>query len=343
MVEFDDGRLDDRAALALADPALRHLAGAGARVRIESERAAEPLARFELHRPRAVIAAGSEARLVRAMLEPTCPVPFVAWPAAGLPGWVGPLDLVVVMAPDGGNPDLVATVREAVRRGCTLLVAAPEHSPVAEGCGSRGTTLVPTSTEDPLAAATCVLSALASAGLGPEVDPHGVAAALDRAAEDCSPFVDLAANPAKDVALVLADAQPLVWGGSVLAARAARRVAEAVRAGSGRAALAADATALTAVLRAARARDVFDDPFDDPTADLRPALVVLDDGAEAEHVAAARLALTALADDHDVRVATLVRAEGDTLCRYAALLQTGSYAAAYLGVGLGVGGPEGHR
>ena len=35
---------------------------------------------------RAVIAAGPDSRLLRAVLEPWCPVPFVAWPSPALPG-----------------------------------------------------------------------------------------------------------------------------------------------------------------------------------------------------------------------------------------------------------------
>ena len=34
-------------------------------------------------RPRAVVAAGPDSRLLRAVLEPWCPVPFVAWPGPG--------------------------------------------------------------------------------------------------------------------------------------------------------------------------------------------------------------------------------------------------------------------
>ena len=79
----------------------------------------------ESQRPRAVIAAGNEARFIRAMLEPVCPVPFVAWPSHGLPGWVGALDLVVVLASDNASPGLVATVHEAVRRGCPAVDLLP--------------------------------------------------------------------------------------------------------------------------------------------------------------------------------------------------------------------------
>ena len=99
MSVFNDSWLDDEKALAGADVILRRLAEAGARVRRETADSAEPINQLRgLPRPRAVIAAGTEARFIRAMLEPVCPVPFVAWPTHGLPGWVGALDLVVVMA-----------------------------------------------------------------------------------------------------------------------------------------------------------------------------------------------------------------------------------------------------
>ena len=239
---FDDSALEDHSRLAEADPILRRLAEGGARIRRETADAGEPITQLRgLPRPRAVIAAGSEARFIRAMLEPVCPVPFVAWPTHGLPGWVGALDLVVVMASDGAPAALVATVHEAVRRGAQLLIACPAVSTIAEHAGSRSTVLLPTSTADPLAAAIVVLSGLNEMQLGPKVLPDAVADALDQVAEDCSPFADVSENPAKDLALGLADAQPLVWGGSVLAARASRRIAEALRAASGRAALAADA------------------------------------------------------------------------------------------------------
>src|SRR6478735_7284503 len=234
---FDDSWLEDKQALRSADAGLRRLAEAGARLRREIGEAEEPLLQIgQLDRPRAVIAAGSEARFIRAMLEPVCPVPFVAWPAYGLPGWVGALDLVVVMASESSSPALVATVHEAVRRGAQLLIACPPASTIADHAGSSSTILLPTATADPLAAAIVSLAALHRMQLGPEVDPWQVADAMDQVATDCSPFTDVAENPAKDLATGLAEVQPLVWGGSVLAARASRRVAEALRAASGRAA-----------------------------------------------------------------------------------------------------------
>lgn len=334
VAEFDDARLEDRDVLGRADDLLRRLAGAGARIRIETEKASGPIASLEPIRPRAIITAGSEARLLRATLEPMSPVPFVAWPRQGLPGWVGSLDLVVVMAPEGGTPALVNTVHDAVRRGATLLIACPPGSAIAEHAGGRATTLLPTSTGDSLAVAVQMLRALGQLNLAPAFDPQKVADAVDQIAEDCSPFVDLSVNPAKDLALAMADAQPLVWGGSVLAARAARRVAEALRAASGRPALAADADALLIVLDAAQARDPFADPFEQAVTDRRPMLLILDDGFGDDSVHVARNRLIAMAEGRDVRVSLVSHQEGSEIERYAALLQTGWFAAAYLEVGL---------
>lgn len=335
MVDFEDARLEDRDALSRADPVLRRLAGAGARLRVEAESAREPTAGLEQPiRPRAVIAVGSEARLVRALLEPVCPVPMMAWPGAALPGWVGPLDLVVVLAAHGGEQTLVHAAHEAVRRGSQLVVAAPEHSPVAAAAASRSTTTITTRSADPLAAVAVTLGVLHRLELGPPVDVEAIADVLDAVAEECSPFADLSVNPAKDLALALADAQPLVWGGSVLAARASRRVAEALRAASGRPALAADAEALLPLITATTPRDPFADPFDEPSGQRRPGLVLLDDGHGDPLVGVARRQLEGAAEVADVRVCRVVHEDGGDLLRYAVMLQKGLYAAAYLAVGL---------
>src|SRR4029453_8063575 len=201
MSVFNDAWLDDQKALAGGDAILRRLAEAGARVRREAADSAEPKAQLQgVPRPRAVIAAGTEARFIRAMLEPVCPVPFVAWPTHGLPGWVGALDLVVV-ASESAPAGLIATVHEAVRRGSQLLIACPQPSMISEHAASRSTIVLPPPTADPPAAAIVVLDSLHAAQLGPEVHPQSVANAMDQVAEECSPFANVAENPPKDLAM----------------------------------------------------------------------------------------------------------------------------------------------
>ena len=337
---FDDSRLDDETALATYDQTLRHLAEAGARVRREAGEAAEAIAAAVAGalgeaRPRAVVAAGPDSRLLRAVLEPWCPVPFVAWPGPSLPGWAGGLDLVVVLAPEGSDTGAASAVAEGIRRGCRVVVACPPRSLVADHAVGRDCTVLPCSSGDQLAAAVVMLEFLDQLDLGPESDPESVAQALDDVAVACSPYRDLAVNPAKMLAIALADSTPLVWGGSVLAARAARRVAESVRRSSGRTALAGDAEHLLPVIASARATDLFADPFDDTDVGARrPALVILDDGAEEASIREQRGRLTAEAQERGVRVERLSSEAGNGVARYAELLSTGTYAAAYLGVGL---------
>jgi hypothetical protein len=335
---FDDGLLDDEAALARVDADLRRIAEAGARVRLESATAAEPLAaaatRLAESPPRAVVAAGPDSRLLRAVLEPTCPVPFVAWPGPGLPGWAGALDLVVVLAPDGADVGTAAGVAEAVRRGCQLVVGTPEDSLVGRHVPGRYSTLLPTVTGDQLATAVVMLDLLDRLHLGPAADAEVVASALDDVAISCGPYRDLAVNPAKLLASGIADTSPLLWGGTVLAARAARRIAESLRRASGRAALAADAEHLLPVLAAAPINDVFADPFADELGDLRPSLVVLDDGSPDHVVVETRQRLVRQAEERGVRLETVTSDAPGEVARYAALLATGTFAAQYLRVGL---------
>jgi hypothetical protein len=282
-----------------------------------------------------VVAAGPDSRLLRAVLEPWCPVPFVAWPGPSLPGWAGGLDLVVVLAPEGSDTGSASAVAEAVRRGCRVVVACPPRSLVAEHAVGRDSTVLPCSSGDQLAAAVVMLEFLARLDLGPDSDPESVAQALDDVAVACSPYRDLAVNPAKMLAIALADTTPLLWGGTVLAARAARRVAESVRRASGRTALAGDAEHLLPVIAAARAPDLFADPFDDGEEGVRrPALVVLDDGADEPSIREQRGRLLAEAQERRVRVERVSSDAGTDVARYAALLATGTYAATYLGVGL---------
>ncbi|MGL5809104.1 MAG: SIS domain-containing protein [Nocardioides sp.] len=340
---FDESRLDDTGILATRDSTLRDLAESGARVRHAAGDAGPDIvsaaASFgELQRPRAVIAAGPDSRLLRAVLEPWCPIPFVAWPAPMLPGWAGSLDLVVMLAPEGSDRGSAKAVAEAVRRGCQVVVACPTGSMVAEHAAGKWTTILPTSGGDQLATAVVMLDYLDRISLGPSADPALVADALDQVAIDCSPMLDISLNPAKALAIAMADTSPLVWGGSVLAARAARRVAESIRRSTGLSAIAGDAEHLLPILEATKPRDMFADPYQsdagDQGADRRPVLLVLDDQAEDAWLREQRGQLRAAATAVGVRVETVTTDATHEVARYASLVLRGRYAAEYLRIGL---------
>jgi Bacterial phospho-glucose isomerase C-terminal SIS domain len=297
--------LEDPSALASIDPVLREVASWGAEVRRATDEAANALSQLSTQdRPRAVIAGGADGRLFRAVLEPVCPVPFVAWPHPGLPGWAGPLDLVVMISVDGSDQD-------------AMLV------------------LLPVTTGDATALAVPVLRALHLLGLGPEVEAEPVASALDDVAERCAAANPVDMNPAKEIALALADDVPVVWGGSVLAARAARRVAEALRAACGRPAIAGIDSQLVPLLERAPEPDVFADPYEEGVPVSRPSLLVLDDGAESPTIRLGRDRVLGAAERSAVRVHEVRAVEGPDVGRFAALLATGRFAAAYLALGLG--------
>ncbi|WP_409236841.1 SIS domain-containing protein [Streptomyces sp. PA5.6] len=291
---LDESQLDDPEALARADRRglLRGAAEAGARVRTAVRHAAEA-GLTELKpdgRPRAVLIAGPGtaaacvADLLDGLVGSACPVirlaPTGVAPAAGalrwaLPGWVGPVDLLLIATPDGTEPGLSLLAEQAYRRGCTVVAVAPARTPLAESVeGSHGLT-VPLATspygayegandeatrgsasyearrvEDeaaPGAPGTLwallvpLLVLLDRTGLvaAPVDALQKVADRLDHVAERCGPAIATYSNPAKTLAAELAEALPLIWTEGQSAGAAGRRFAATLAELAGHAALAA--------------------------------------------------------------------------------------------------------
>ncbi|WP_431776058.1 SIS domain-containing protein [Streptomyces cucumeris] len=159
---LDESLLDAPEALARADTRglLRAAAESGARVRTAARHAAEAGV-GDLKpdgRPRTVLVAGPGAAgsctadLLGALSGGNCPVSLIAptgvAPAPGalrwtLPGWAGPLDLLVIATPDGTEPGLPLLVEQAYRRGCALVSVAPGHSPLADAVAQARGLMVP--------------------------------------------------------------------------------------------------------------------------------------------------------------------------------------------------------
>ncbi|MCL2736210.1 MAG: hypothetical protein FWD75_06215 [Propionibacteriaceae bacterium] len=320
---FDDSLLDDATVLRDRGERLRALALTGARLRGEhTDEMSAVVAPLEGVRPRSVLVMGAEARLIRAVLEPSCPVPCVAWPMTTLPAWAGPLDMVVILA--GADDRLLAACREALKRGSLLFVVAPRESVIHDQAGAMA--MLMTHEDDPFVAAVLALKVLDRLGLGPAIDLDQVADVLDLVADECGPRHGLEANPAKNLACALADAVPLVWGGSTLAARASRRVAEALRETTGFPALAADDHALAPLIVRSRPRDLFADPFESRGDSITFCVLILDDG----DYPLAGVDLVRIAESRNVRVDWIRADESNPVLRYASLLYQGLFAAAYL-------------
>ncbi|GAA1876213.1 hypothetical protein GCM10009836_66960 [Pseudonocardia ailaonensis] len=294
---LDDTLLADPAALAAVDTAgvLRSAATAGAQVRSAAQAATEAgVARLEGQRPRALVfvrrpgSSGAAAEIVSALLGPLCPVPIVV--ADLVPGWIGPLDVVVAHTADQADVELAESLARAVARGAELVLSAPSDGPVASAGAGRALLVEPRIPVPPaldlpraLAVGLRVVSALGlwPGGLDPALDP--LADALDAEAERNQPGHEPFMNPAKTLALRLAEHTPLLWGADRPATAVAGHGATALATHAGVVAHAADiaqaATALglrRAIDQADRPDDIFRDPFDDPAgAEAPPPRVVL--------------------------------------------------------------------
>ncbi|MGA4841519.1 SIS domain-containing protein [Streptomyces sp. G45] len=384
---LDESLLDAPEALALADrhDLLRGAAEAGARVRTAVRHATESgLTGLKPDgRPRAVLIAGpgtaavGVADLLGALASPSCPVirlaPTGVAPAAGalrwsLPGWVGPVDLLLIATPDGTEPGLPLLAEQAYRRGCTVVAVAPDRSPLAESVtGSHGLTVPLAAPPHPAArgggddggeaeapaAAPGTLWALLvpllilldRTGLvsAPVEALEKAADRLDAVAERCGPAIATYSNPAKTLAAELAEALPLIWTEGQGAGPAGRRFAAALAELAGHAALAAElpeALPAHATLLAgggpggADSDDFFRDRVEDP-APLRARVVLLRDRpADAGGLTAAPAARE-LAHSHDTAVSDLEPEDGGDLERLAELIAITDFAAVYLALASG--------
>jgi glucose/mannose-6-phosphate isomerase len=234
--------LDDPDAIGRADPSgmLRALASAGAQVRESAALAAEAnLASLaEEGRPRAVVVAGvgTAARtgdLLETVAGPRCPVPVVGHRSAGIPGWVGASDAVIAVSASGRSPEALAAAEAAGRRGARLVAIGPPDSELQALAERARAPFVPVPRRAPARASLWALTVpvlLAARALGlvriAEADFAETAARLDADAERCRPAAESFVNPAKALALDLANSIPIVWGSSPLATVAARRVGD---------------------------------------------------------------------------------------------------------------------
>ncbi|MGW1158535.1 SIS domain-containing protein [Streptomyces sp. NPDC002513] len=373
---LDESLLDDPDALALADrrALLRGAAEAGARVRTAVRHAAEAGIN-ELKpdgRPRAVLIAGpgtasvGVAELLGTLAGASCPVirihPTGVAPAAGalrwdLPGWAGPVDLLLIATPDGTEPGLGILVEQAYRRGCTVVAVAPSGSPVTEAVTGAHGLFVPMATapyeqEEPLAASapgvlwallTPLLALLDRTGLlsAPADALETVADRLDQVAERCGPAIATYSNPAKTLAAELAESLPVIWTEGVSAAPAGRRFAAALAELAGRPALTAQlpealvshSVLLSGALAAgADPEDFFRDRVEEAQA-LHARVVLLRDrpiGGLSAAPAARELALS-----HDTSISELEPEDGSELETLAELIAITDFAAVYVALASG--------
>ncbi|AOS65449.1 phosphoheptose isomerase family protein [Actinoalloteichus hymeniacidonis] len=299
MLDRDIGEvLDDAALLQRADGVglLRGGATAGAQIRSTQESALEAnLAAHIEDRPRALVLlcrsaiGGAAARILTALLGPSCPVPVVC--SEVVPAWVGPLDVVVGHIEDGHDPVLAESVYRAARRGTRLLLTLPEDGPVAAAASGSAVLLFPrVTTPDGLSLPRALAAGLLAArALGlVDVDLDRIADGLDREAERDHPVHETFVNPAKLLALRLSDRIPLLWGLDPVATAVAEHAAHSLASFGGVVADTGDfrnavrrPALYQAVAGQAQSMDIFADPDDQVAPRPRALLLSVQRGDEA--------------------------------------------------------------
>ncbi|MEO5982169.1 MAG: SIS domain-containing protein [Pedococcus sp.] len=380
---LDEARIDDEAAIAALDShqTLRGLATAGAQVReaidLSAEGGISRVAGGE--RPRSVLVAslGGSAvvcNVLDLLAEPGSPVPVSVRRNVPLPGWVGPLDLVIAVSQSGRAAGPLALAAEAARRGASLLTVGAADSPLADVAAQargvhidigRGRATSRTALWSLLAPVLLAAGELGIVDVGERV-LFETADRLDEIAEACRPSSESFVNPAKVLATDLAEGVPVVLGDSplngVAAGRAASMLARTARIPAISGELPDDAAQIvacfdgpftTAYGASAAARggskfgsdngsDIFTDPFLDGPASPRLGLLMLRDAApdpmtrEAVESAALADAVAEAAKEAGARVSEVTAQPGHPLTRLAGQLATTDFAATYLALGLGL-------
>ncbi|GED98321.1 hypothetical protein [Gordonia crocea] len=275
--------LDDPSGLIDADvDGLLHTAArAGAQVRAVAEAVregvTEPLAGL---RPRSVVivtgasvAAAQSARFVIAHTAARLDVPLVSTPA--LPGWIGPLDVVVLLGDDAGDLALADAASRATRRHAELVVVAPLEGPLASAVAGRGIDLAPRVVVGEqfrfvghVAALIAVCQGLTQVRyVAGDLDMDRLADALDAESARNHPSHDVYGAPAKTLVERIGSATPVFCGDSPAGDALAARTASTLFALGGVAAGAVDlASAMTRLLRDGGGAGV-DSLFHDPEID----------------------------------------------------------------------------
>jgi glucose/mannose-6-phosphate isomerase len=354
--------LDDIPGLEELDPAemLPAVASSAAQVReamlLASEAGIGKLA--DEGRPRSVVVlgmggSGVSGDVLTAVAGLECPVPIHVCKSYDLPAWVGAADVVIAVSYSGGTEETLSAATEAARRGVRMIVVGGARSPIAELAEQNRALYVPLpGGRQPRASlwllSTPVLMAGDALGLlsATPDDLEATARRLEETANTCGPLVESFLNPAKTLAMGLADRLTVVWGTTPMAGVAAYRFACQVNENS-------KLPATWGVLPEANHNQVvgFDGPYGklrgsgpdyDPMFDDAPAtpglhLILLRDRGE-EHPQVTRRAQVSaeLARDRGVLV-TEIDATGDSrLERLASLIGPTDWASAYLGLQAGI-------
>jgi glucose/mannose-6-phosphate isomerase len=306
-------------------------------------------------RPRAVVVAGAGGSSAAGDILAACAgrgssVPIVTTGGPSLPGWVGPLDLVITLSASGASAETLALANEAARRG-TRLVAIGFSGPLIDQVSRQRAAVIklqPPTT--PLLARTLtwrmsVPLLLLAERLGlvdtAEASLTHAADVLDEVSVANGPTLPLGENFAKELAVVMAESLSLVWGTPEVPAAVARRAARQFAENAGIPVLAGSLPEVARTHARVLAGewgaddDIFRDRVDDPDAP-RPRLLLVRDERVDPLSSQLLNALRRVAENSDVPVHMIDAGQGHPLVRFARTSQLFDLASVYAAVALGL-------
>jgi glucose/mannose-6-phosphate isomerase len=358
---IDDLLLDDIDGMSALDASdmLPAIASSGAQMRealatINRSDLAE-IAKGE--QPRNVIVAGLGGsgvggQVLRAVLGHSTPVPIHLEQTHSLPGWVGPMDVVIGVSCSGATEETLSMTAEAGRRGARVITIGAGGSDLEKLSGSIGSAYhfaIDAKGRSPRASlwthATPLLMVANALGIAhiDEKEFELAADLMDELSVANGPSIPLGENSAKTLALACAESLPMVWGTGMIGATAAGRfmaqLAENAKIPAAHGELPEvghnQIVTFDGVLAgAAPEPDIFRDR--DELIDRRTHLFILRDTNEHPAVEKRIGIVSQIAADRNVPVTLIQAQNGHPISRLASLIIPTDWASAYAGIALGI-------
>ena len=358
---IDDLLLDDIDGMTAGDPEnmLVAVASSGAQMReaiTTTDR--ELLAKVSKgDQPRNILIAGLGGSgvggdVLRAAVGQSIPVPIISERSHSLPGWVGPMDVVIGVSCSGMTEETLSTTAEAGRRGARVITIGAGGSDLEKLSGSISGAVhfaIDAKGRSPRASlwthATPLLMVANALGIThiDEKEFEVAADLMDELSVANGPSVPLGQNSAKALALSCAESLPMVWGTGMIGATAAGRfmaqLAENAKIPATHGELPEvghnQIVTFDGVLAgAAPTRDIFSD--NDGEIDRRTHLYILRDTNEHPAVEKRIGIISQIASDRNVPVTLIHAKDGHPLSRLASLIVPTDWASVYAGLALGI-------
>ena len=358
---IDDLLLDDIAGMAALDVSnmLPAVASSGAQMR----EAVATINRSDLtqiakgDQPRNIVfsglgGSGVGGQVMRAVLGQSAPVPIVLEQTHSLPGWVGPMDVVIGVSCSGMTEETLSMTAEAGRRGArviTIGAGGSDLEKLSESISGAIHFSIDAKGRSPRASlwthATPLLMVANALGIAhiDEKEFEVAADLMDELSVANGPSIPLGENPAKALALSCAGSLPMVWGTGMIGATAAGRFMAQLAENSKIPAAHGELpevghnqiVTFDGVLAGAAAqRDIFSD--NDGDADRRTHLYILRDTNEHPAVAKRIGIVSQIAADRNVPVTLIQAKDGHPISRLASLIIPTDWASVYAGLALGI-------